>query len=69
MTAPSSSNDDTPRSLTGQFLLFVGPLVTMGGALAILRTGQRSIFYVVLMPIGLAMWAVGLWLRLGFSRR
>ena len=54
---------DTSRSIAGQFLMFIGPIVTMAGALAIFRTGEKTIFYLALMPIGLVMWIIGFRLR------
>jgi len=55
---PSDSNSRT----LGHFLTFIGPIVTMGGILAIWRTGDRDWFYVAFLPVGIAMWAAGFWL-------
>jgi len=54
------------RMTLGQFLCFMGLMVTLAGALAILRMRhlqEGNSFYNALMPIGLIMWAVGAWLR------
>jgi hypothetical protein len=58
-------NRDTRMTL-GQFLCFTGIMVTLGGALAIIRTREFhevSIFYNALMPLGLIMWTAGAWIR------
>ena len=50
-------------------LRIIGPWVAMGGGFAILRLLKEQIFdwfFVVLIPIGIGMWAVG---RFGFKRR
>ena len=59
----SHDKPESSRHIAGQFLMFAGMLVTIGGSLALIRTGERSIFYTLLMPIGLGMWALGYWLR------
>jgi hypothetical protein len=53
---------DSPAAITAQALKFLGLLVTAGGALAILRTGERNLLYVCMMPLGLVMWGAGFWL-------
>lgn len=59
---PSSDNDSS-RAIAGQFLCFAGLITTCAGALALIRTGEPSLFFAVLMPIGMVMWAVGRWMR------
>lgn len=63
---PSDSN----RSILGEFLKFLGLMLTVGGSLAILRTAGVAgrwfsgpqFFFTLLLPIGLILWAVGLYL-------
>ncbi len=54
--------EETPRQTLGRFLLFLGPIVTMGGALAVMRlgrVGERSVFFAAFLPAGLVIWYVG----------
>lgn len=54
--------DETPRQTLGRFLLFLGPIMTMGGALAVMRlgkVGQRSVFFAAFLPLGLLVWFAG----------
>ena len=44
-------------------MLFMGPVVGGGGLLAMMRTGERDLFFAALIPIGAVMWITGLWLK------
>lgn len=57
-----SMSDDSPQMVAAQALKFLGLLVSAGGSLAILRTGQRSLLFALLMLLGLIMWGIGFWL-------
>lgn len=46
----------------GQFLIFTGLITSLAGSLAILRTGERSILFLLLIPLGLLMWGAGKYL-------
>ncbi len=61
-------NPDSTRALTAYALRFLGLIVTCAGALALIRTGERSIFYALLMPIGLVMWGTGFFMTKRNSR-
>ena len=56
------TTDSTLRT-TSQALIFIGQLTTVGGALTLLRTGEKSIFLAALMPIGLVAAGIGFYLR------
>ena len=58
----TSTKPSTPHHWTG-FLLFMGPLLSGGGVLAMLRTGDRDLFFCLLIPIGIVTWLIGWWLR------
>lgn len=54
--------EETPRQTLGRFLMFLGPIMTMGGALAVMRVGrvgERSVFLATFLPAGLVLWYVG----------
>lgn len=55
--------EPTTRETIARALTFIGPLITVAGALAILRigkTGERpDLLFAVLMPIGLVVFGVG----------
>ena len=64
------------RAIAAEFLRFVGIMMTVGAALAILRGAgvqerfwveARPLFFAALMPIGLAVWFLGL--RMTNARR
>lgn len=58
----SEPSPETPRQILGRFLLFLGPIITMGGALAVMRlgkVGQRSLFFAAFLPLGLVVWYAG----------
>jgi hypothetical protein len=64
MTSPPAPEppEDTPRQILGRFLLFLGPIITMGGALAVMRlgrVGERSVFFATFLPLGLIIWYLG----------
>lgn len=59
----STEPEESRRLLWGQALTFLGPMIAVGGALAILRTHQPSVFFSLLMPLGLVLLGVGYWLR------
>lgn len=50
---------DSPRYIVAQALKFGGLMLTVAGSLALIRTHERSLFYVSLMPIGLVIWFIG----------
>jgi hypothetical protein len=74
---PDHSNTNPPlpkssdRSLLADFLKFLGLMLTIGGSLAILRThgvenrwfSGPQLFFTLLIPVGLCMWAAGFFLR------
>jgi|GEM_PF-5495835 len=59
----SSNMHESSSQITAHALIFIGQLVTIAGALALLRTGEKSLFYAALMPIGLIATGWGFWLR------
>jgi len=59
---PDDREDDSPYAITAYALRFLGLITTCAGALAILRTGERSLFYALFMPVGLVMWGLGFWM-------
>ncbi len=46
----------------GQFLIFLGLIAIIAGSLAILRTGEKSLLFLALIPIGMVVWGVGKYL-------
>lgn len=58
MTDPNGEPEST-QLITGQFLCFIGIMMSLGGALSIIRTGWRSLFLNALMIAGFAIWAYG----------
>lgn len=58
----SSADDETPRQTLGRFLLFIGPIMTVGGSLAVMRMGRVGVheaFYAAFLPVGLIVWFIG----------
>jgi len=56
---PPESPMDSPRAITAQALKFLGLLLACGGSLALIRTGERSLFFASMMPIGIVLWVTG----------
>jgi len=46
----------------GQFLIFTGLISSVAGSLAIIRTGERSVLFLILIPLGIAIWGLGKYL-------
>ena len=56
---PPENPKDSPRYIAGQALKFGGLMIAVAGALALIRTGERSLFFAGLMPVGLITWFIG----------
>lgn len=55
-------NEESGQLIAGQFLCFIGIMLTIGAALAIIRTGWQSLFFNIMMLAGLAIWSAGKYL-------
>jgi len=53
---------DSARLTAGQFLIFIGLMTSVAGALAIIRTHDGNLFFNLLIPLGLILWAAGKYL-------
>jgi hypothetical protein len=50
---------DSPRAIAAQALKFGGLILACAGAMALIRTGEHSIFYALMMPVGIVAWFIG----------